>query len=44
VNIFIFDYRGYGRSDGAASEEGTYATARRQSNCCASAMASIKAS
>ena len=24
VNIFIFDYRGYGRSEGAASEEGTY--------------------
>ena len=24
VNIFIFDYRGYGRSDGTASEEGTY--------------------
>ncbi|MDP2601956.1 MAG: alpha/beta hydrolase [Deltaproteobacteria bacterium] len=24
VNIFIFDYRGYGRSDGMASEEGTY--------------------
>jgi len=24
VNIFIFDYRGYGRSEGSASEEGTY--------------------
>jgi len=24
VNIFIFDYRGYGRSQGRASEEGTY--------------------
>jgi len=24
VNIFIFDYRGYGRSAGTASEEGTY--------------------
>ncbi len=24
VNIFIFDYRGYGRSAGIASEEGTY--------------------
>ncbi len=24
VNIFIFDYRGYGRSAGRASEEGTY--------------------
>lgn len=24
VNIFIFDYRGYGRSDGRPSEEGTY--------------------
>ena len=24
VNIFIFDYRGYGRSGGVASEEGTY--------------------
>lgn len=23
-NIFIFDYRGYGRSDGSPSEEGTY--------------------
>jgi fermentation-respiration switch protein FrsA (DUF1100 family) len=23
-NIFIFDYRGYGRSEGSASEEGTY--------------------
>jgi fermentation-respiration switch protein FrsA (DUF1100 family) len=24
VHIFIFDYRGYGRSDGSVSEEGTY--------------------
>ncbi len=24
VHIFIFDYRGYGRSEGAVSEEGTY--------------------
>ena len=24
VNIFIFDYRGYGRSDGSISEAGTY--------------------
>lgn len=24
VNIFIFDYRGYGRSEGRVSEEGTY--------------------
>ena len=24
ANIFIFDYRGYGRSEGGASEEGTY--------------------
>ncbi len=24
INIFIFDYRGYGRSEGSASEEGTY--------------------
>ena len=24
INIFIFDYRGYGRSEGRASEEGTY--------------------
>lgn len=24
TNIFIFDYRGYGRSEGRASEEGTY--------------------
>jgi uncharacterized protein len=23
VNVFIFDYRGYGRSDGRSSEEGT---------------------
>jgi fermentation-respiration switch protein FrsA (DUF1100 family) len=28
VNIFIFDYRGYGRSDGTASEEGTYRDGR----------------
>ena len=24
INIFIFDYRGYGRSEGKTSEEGTY--------------------
>lgn len=24
INIFIFDYRGYGRSEGGVSEEGTY--------------------
>jgi fermentation-respiration switch protein FrsA (DUF1100 family) len=24
INVFIFDYRGYGRSSGSASEEGTY--------------------
>jgi fermentation-respiration switch protein FrsA (DUF1100 family) len=24
VNVFIFDYRGYGRSDGSPSEQGTY--------------------
>ena len=24
VNVFIFDYRGYGRSEGTPSEEGTY--------------------
>ena len=24
VSVFIFDYRGYGRSEGTASEEGTY--------------------
>ena len=24
VNVFIFDYRGYGRSQGSPSEEGTY--------------------
>ena len=24
VNVFIFDYRGYGRSDGRVSEQGTY--------------------
>jgi hypothetical protein len=24
INVFIFDYRGYGRSAGSASEEGTY--------------------
>lgn len=28
VSIFIFDYRGYGKSEGTASEEGTYADAR----------------
>lgn len=27
VNSFIFDYHGYGRSEGATSEEGTYADA-----------------
>ena len=24
INVFIFDYRGYGRSEGSPSEEGTY--------------------
>ncbi len=24
INVFIFDYRGYGRSEGRVSEEGTY--------------------
>jgi len=28
TNIFIFDYRGYGRSEGSISEEGTYEDAR----------------
>jgi fermentation-respiration switch protein FrsA (DUF1100 family) len=28
VSVFIFDYRGYGRSEGHATEEGTYADAR----------------
>lgn len=28
VSVFIFDYRGYGRSEGKATEEGTYADAR----------------
>ena len=28
ANIFLFDYRGYGRSGGRASEEGTYRDAR----------------
>jgi uncharacterized protein len=28
VSVFIFDYRGYGRSEGRASEQGTYADAR----------------
>jgi uncharacterized protein len=28
VSVFIFDYRGYGRSEGKPSEEGTYADAR----------------
>lgn len=28
VNVFIFDYRGYGKSDGRPSEEGTYKDAR----------------
>ena len=27
LNVFIFDYRGYGRSEGAPSEEGLYADA-----------------
>lgn len=27
-SVFIFDYRGYGQSEGKASEEGTYADAR----------------
>jgi fermentation-respiration switch protein FrsA (DUF1100 family) len=27
AHVFIFDYRGYGRSEGAASEEGTYSDA-----------------
>ncbi|WP_221249803.1 alpha/beta hydrolase [Desulfuromonas versatilis] len=28
LSVFIFDYRGYGKSSGKASEEGTYADAR----------------
>ena len=28
VNLFLFDYRGYGRSEGQVSEEGTYRDAR----------------
>jgi fermentation-respiration switch protein FrsA (DUF1100 family) len=28
VGVFIFDYRGYGRSEGTASEQGTYDDAR----------------
>ncbi|MBE0595888.1 MAG: alpha/beta fold hydrolase, partial [Desulfuromonadales bacterium] len=28
VTVFIFDYRGYGQSEGRATEEGTYADAR----------------
>ena len=28
VNLFIFDYRGYGRSEGIPSEQGTYRDAR----------------
>jgi len=28
VNVLIFDYRGYGRSDGAPNEQGLYADAR----------------
>lgn len=28
INIFIFDYRGYGRSEGSVSEEGTYIDAQ----------------
>jgi fermentation-respiration switch protein FrsA (DUF1100 family) len=27
LNVFIFDYRGYGKSDGKSSEEGTYTDA-----------------
>jgi fermentation-respiration switch protein FrsA (DUF1100 family) len=27
INVFIFDYRGYGRSEGAPSEDGVYADA-----------------
>jgi hypothetical protein len=40
VSIFIFDYRGYGRSGGVASEEGTYRDGAARLNYCASAMAS----
>ena len=28
LSVFIFDYRGYGRSEGRTSEEGTYQDAR----------------
>ena len=28
VNLFLFDYRGYGRSEGRVSEKGTYSDAR----------------
>ena len=28
VNVFIYDYRGYGQSDGSPSEEGTYSDIR----------------
>lgn len=28
INVFVFDYRGYGRSEGRPSEEGTYRDAR----------------
>ena len=28
INVFIFDYRGYGRSEGRVSEEGTYTDAQ----------------
>ncbi|MGH7830190.1 MAG: alpha/beta hydrolase, partial [Candidatus Binatia bacterium] len=28
INVFIFDYRGYGRSEGRVSEEGTYLDSR----------------
>jgi len=28
LNVFVFDYRGYGRSDGRPSEEGTYLDAQ----------------
>src|SRR5919108_3317626 len=33
VNIFIFDYRGYGRSEGRASEEGTYLDGQAAIDC-----------
>ena len=28
INVFMYDYRGYGRSDGSPSEEGTYSDIR----------------